>query len=193
MKQAFMIFFVLTELISFGQTSDTIDGQVVNCVDKKGLKQGYWLERKKILLLSGYSGYGSEKGCQYFEKNKYILSSEGLYIDDKKTGLWNYYDNLNNERGDIEKKIIYNKQNTQEINFTYKYYLALNSDTTLASGHVYLDIDTIKFTCKQRTCVAETSENITFLMFPIDKLEFELCRIGLGVYNQAIRLKKTTR
>jgi hypothetical protein len=193
MRQAFIIFFVLTGLISFAQTCDTIDGQVVNCVDNKGLRQGYWLERKKILQVSGYGCFGIKDDCTYFEKNKFILSSEGLYIDNKKIGLWNYYDNFNNERGDIEKKIIYNNQSTQEINYTYKYFISLSSDTTNGSGRVYLDIDTVKVTCRQKKCIAETSENIRFLQFPINQLEYELCRIGIGVYDREIRIKKTTR
>ncbi len=62
------IFLLTLSLTALGQTCDTINGKVINCIDTNRLKQGYWELARKKVIVSGYSGLGGKEGCRYFEK-----------------------------------------------------------------------------------------------------------------------------
>ncbi|MFH0895551.1 MAG: hypothetical protein V2A54_14025 [Bacteroidota bacterium] len=105
MKQFSIIFLLLTSNLLFGQVCDTIEGQILNCTDSKGFKQGTWRERKKTLLFSTDSDFGPGTGHQDYYR--YNILSEGQYLNSKKIGTWKYYNDFYNESSEIEKLITY--------------------------------------------------------------------------------------
>ena len=120
-------------LASFGQSCDTIGGNLVNCKDAAGLRQGYWELTNKKVLFSRYGGLGSEEGCRYFEKVEYYPLARGQYEDDNKIGTWKYFsgDKLEN----LERKIKYFKNGAiKDNNLSDRYLLNISSDTTSING-----------------------------------------------------------
>jgi hypothetical protein len=84
MKTKLIIFLIALSFFSFGQISQTIakpvEQDTINMTDANGKKQGKWILRGTHKPGSGYSMH------QKIE--------EGLYKNNRKTGLWiNYYPN----------------------------------------------------------------------------------------------------
>ncbi|MBL4752963.1 MAG: hypothetical protein JKY52_05085, partial [Flavobacteriales bacterium] len=127
MKLTLTIIMTLPCLLTLGQTCDTINGHAINCVDSNGLRQGEWEQRKKIVLLSWYNGYGSENGCKYGEKAKYVTLAKGNYKNNKKTGTWKYCLDGDRDVIQIEKLITYyDNGTTEEQNLYYNYVTSIN-------------------------------------------------------------------
>ncbi|NPA67874.1 MAG: toxin-antitoxin system YwqK family antitoxin [Chlorobi bacterium] len=72
MKKFISIIVFVSGIIPFlnAQSYELFKGDTVNVIDKKGFKQGYWVEHKP---------FGEEK------------ISEGNYVDGKKEGIWKSY------------------------------------------------------------------------------------------------------
>lgn len=90
--------FLLFAFTSHAQYKDfmlTPKGDTVNAIDKKGLKQGKWIN--SVEELRGEPGY----------------EEEGLYKDDKKTGTWRKY-NLNGDLIAVENYRLGGKHGTQD-------------------------------------------------------------------------------
>ena len=95
---ALVIFFLALTITSNAQYKDfmlTPKGDTVNAIDKKGLKQGKWIN--SVEELRGEPGY----------------EEEGLYKDDKKSGTWRKY-NLNGDLIAVENYRLGGKHGTQE-------------------------------------------------------------------------------
>ena len=190
MKQFSAIFlFIMSSHLLFGQVCDTIEEQIINCIDSEGLKQGKWKEIRKILLFSADSDFGPGSGHKDYCRN--IILSEGQYLNSKKVGTWKYYRNFNNEQGAIEKTITYlNNGNCVEDHFYNKYNIEYNTDTTYITGHVYLDCDTVGINLNGNNISFMTSTEQEFLSCTRNNFEYKLSRLVRGFYNREIKNKK---
>src|SRR5690606_27848532 len=95
---------------SLAQNCTIIDGLAVNCLDQHNRKQGYWKEIQKELISTVHSGYGSVDGCQRKDVFNFYLLADGNFLNDKKTGVWNYYvlwTKLEDKFKIVEKEIHY--------------------------------------------------------------------------------------
>lgn len=194
MKRIIFILFLLTSLASYGQTCDTIDGQQINCIDSNGQKQGFWKERKKILLYSSYSGLGSKEGCQYKEVYRYLPGAEGQYKDNKKTGTWKFYGD-NEHLISVEKEITFGENGTvKEENFRDSSVIEFNKDTSVVTGYIYYNGDTINLKCIDKKCTFKLNPNreiSTFEITDFNKFDYELLRLKFGMYDRKIKEIKT--
>lgn len=179
-------------LTFYGQTCDTIDGNLINCIDTAGLRQGYWELTKKKILVSGYGGLGGEDGCGYFDKTECYPRSKGTYKDGKKIDTWEYYSG--EHLISLDRKITYYKDGAIKDDYlAERYTLNINSDTTVITGRFYLDIDSLNIDCQVGKCIVtltDGQELTSFQFNDFDKLEFELLRIKIGAYNKEIKMKK---
>lgn len=179
----------MTSNLLFGQVCDTIDGQIMNCANSKGFKQGYWKERRKILYMSSDSDFGPETGHKDYYR--YLVLSEGNYSDSKKTGTWTYYIDFNNEQGEVEKQITYlDNGNCIEEHFNYRYRIEYNADTSIVSGQVYLKHDTVQIKTLEQNIVFMTSTGVEILSFAKNEFQYELFKLVNGIYNREIFLIK---
>jgi hypothetical protein len=195
MTNILTILLLTISLTTFGQTCDTINGEVINCVDTNGLRQGHWELTKKKILVSGHGGLGSKEGCRYFEEAEYYPLAKGEYVNDKKIGTWEYYSG--DKSGRLERKIRYNGDGSiEDDNLTDRYLITISSDTLDVKGQLYHDLDTMNIDCQTNICFVELSNGQKLLSFEfadMDKLDFELLRIQMGVYNREIKKKKNAR
>lgn len=186
------ILLLTLSLTAIGQTCDTINGKVINCIDTSGLKQGYWEITRKKIIVSGYSGLGSKEGCRYFEKADFIPVAKGHYKDGKKIGTWDYYSD-NDHLISVDKQITYYSNGNQKIeNGTEQYSIEINKDTSEVTGQFFHDFDTIQINCKNQLCVltlTNKTELITFPFSDIYGIEYELLRLRMGIYDREIRRK----
>ena len=182
---------ILTINNSYCQVLDTIITGVytlpdtINKKNKKGLKEGYWLNYKKELKYSYHTDFG--KNYNYKEYNYYTLLSEGNYKNGEKTGLWKYYNILNHKVIGLDKTTIYYKNGkTLTSNKYYKYELEINKDTTDIKGKYFYTNDTIIINCKKNKCFFKINNNI---IDTFDKSNFEIKFYGLlkGEYNRKIK------
>lgn len=195
MTKILTILLLIFTLSTYGQKCDTIDGKFINCVDSSGLKQGYWELTKKKILVSGHSGLGSKEGCRYFEKAEYYPLSKGKYKNDKKIGTWDYYSG--DHLVSLDRKVTYYEDGSvKDENLTDLYELEITSDTLNVNGYFYHDLDTMSVNCQTQTCsirLSDGQELMNFEFSDMDKLEFELLRLKIGVYNRKIKMKKNAR
>ncbi|MCF8275241.1 MAG: hypothetical protein K9J17_00785 [Flavobacteriales bacterium] len=76
------IFLLTTFMVTSAQSSQSASGDTINAKDSNNQKQGWW----KV--------YNDDGKYQGYETNQ--LVEEGLYVDNKKTGVWTkYYPNGN--------------------------------------------------------------------------------------------------
>jgi len=138
MKQFFIFGFILSCLTTSGQTCDTLDGQILNCVDRHGLKQGFWKHQKETLLYSASGGFGSPAGCQTVKYFKHETLAEGHFKDDFKVGAWKYFTYPNyNQTDSLEKVITYFEGGAVlENNRSDHFKILINQDSTVISGEL---------------------------------------------------------
>lgn len=196
MTNILTIFLLTYSLTIYGQTCDTVDGKFINCIDYEGLRQGYWELTKKKILVSGYGGLGSKDGCKYFEKAEFYPLANGHYKDGKKIGTWDYY-----YSGEhlvlLDRKITYYENGSvKDENFPELYSVEVNQDSTIVTGQFYHNLDSININCKMRNCVLTLSDGQELMSFQfngIDKLEYELLQLKIGMYYREIKMKKNAR
>jgi len=173
-----------------GQSCGTIKGEIINCIDSAGLKQGYWKETRKKVLLSWYGGLGSKEGCRYGEDVVYLPVAEGYYQDNQKVGTWKYYSN-NDHLISVDREITYFKDGgIKDDNFLEWYSIQLNNDTSIVSGYIFHDKDSVRVECKMGTCRFELTnrkELLSFTLFEYFKLEYEMLRVTSGTYDIDIK------
>lgn len=195
MTNILTILLLTLSLTTYGQTCDTINEKLINCVDTNGLRQGYWELTKKKILVSGHGGLGSKEGCRYFEKAEYYPLAKGEYLNDKKIGTWEYY--LGDKSAHLTRKITYFKNGSiRDENLVDRYLIEISKDTLKVKGQLYHYLDTINIDCQANVCKVELSNSEDLFRFEftdMDKLEFELLRIQMGVYNREIKKKKNAR
>ena len=195
MTKILTILLLTISLTNYGQTCDTIDGELINCTDTAGLRQGYWELTKKKILVSGHAGLGSEEGCRYFEKAEYYPLAKGTYKNGKKIGTWEYYsgDHLTS----LDRKITYYGNSAiKDENLIERYVINISQDTAVISGQFYHHLDSIDINCHKNKCVLTLSDGQELLSFPftnMDKLEYELLRLKIGEYDRDIKMKKNAR
>ena len=195
MTNILTILLLTISLTTYGQTCDTIDEKLINCVDTNGLRQGYWELTKKEILVSGYGGLGSKEGCRYFEKAEFYPLAKGEYFDDKKIGTWEYYSG--DKSATLERKITYfDNGSIKDENLSDRYLIEISMDTSKVKGQLYHDLDTVIIECHSKFCTIQLSDNqllTSFEFVDMDKLELELLRLQMGVYNREIKKKKNAR
>jgi len=189
MKPIYNLSLWLFSLTTFGQTCDTVAGKFINCVDAAGFRQGYWELQKKHVLFSGYSGFGSEQGCHYFEEAKYFPLAQGHYSDNKKVGTWDHYSG--DRLVSLDRRITYFQNGSvKDEHLVDRYTLEINQDTSSVSGMFYHRLDSIKIECQEEKCsyTLSTGQKLTTFSFAkFDTLEYELLRLKLNVYDEEIR------
>lgn len=195
MTNILTIFLLTISLTTFGQTCDTINGKLINCVDSNGLRQGQWELTKKKILVSGYGGLGSKDGCRYFEKAEYYPLAKGAYKDNRKIGTWEYY--TGDKSANLEKKITYYVDGSiEDENLLDRYTIEISSDTLKVNGQLYHDLGTLNIACQTGVCSINLSDGqqvMSFDFVDMDRLEFEMLRLQMGEYNREIKKKKDAR
>lgn len=178
-------------LFSFGQSCDTTNGEVINCTDKEGLKQGFWELTKKNILVSGYRGLGTKDGCHYFEKVEIYPQARGNYIDGEKTGVWEYFSDeyLNL----LVRRVTYGEDGSiQDENISDRYVLMFGSNLTPLKGQFFHDLDSVNIEFTRNNCIfrLSTGEEIhSFEFNDLSDIEYELLRLKLGIYDRQIKMK----
>lgn len=203
MKIFLTIFLTFLILNTFGQSCDTLDGKAINCIDSLKLKQGYWIHRKNKLISSSYNGLGSESGCQYNAKYEPIAIIQGEYKDNKKIGKWEYFYGHHSlsldrivtylENGDLKIEN-YDYAIAKDGNLVNHYYLKINNDSTIIKGKFYHELDSLTISLENDICEIKLSNKnnlLSFNNFNLDKLEYEILRLQLSVYDRDIKIKKT--
>jgi hypothetical protein len=184
---------VMTSFGAFGQSCDTLEGKTYNCIDIKGERQGHWKEQRKIVEYSGYSGYGSARGCQYFEKFHYQITAEGVYSDNNKTGTWKYYNRFS-ETPEVEREITYkNDESIIEKSFFPYTIIEANYDSSIISGYTIHNVDTLTFAYSNKKGLFKLGKDKIILSFDcpdISKFEYEMLHLKYGWYAMDVRLLK---
>lgn len=197
MTNLLTILLLIISLTTYGQTltCDTIDGKLINCTDTAGIRQGYWELTEKKILVSGYEGLGSEEGCRYFEKAEHYPRSSGTYKNGKKIDTWNYYSG--EHLISLDRKITYYKDGSvKDDNLASRYTLNISNDSTNISGQYFHDLDSIRINCQANKCLLKLTDGQELMSFQfndINKIEYELLRLNLGVYDREIKKKKNAR
>ena len=195
MKQYLCLIHLVISLTAYGQTCDTIDGKFINCIDSTGYRQGYWELTEKKILVSGYNGFGSKEGCRYFEEAEYYLRSSGNYKNGKKVGTWNFYSG--EQLVSLDRKItFYENGSIKDENLGGRYTLNINNDSSAINGQFFHDLDSIRIDCKANKCILKLTygqELMSFQFKDLDKVEYELLRLNLGVYDLEIKMKKNAQ
>jgi hypothetical protein len=188
LKIVLSILLALSNIISFGQSCDTINGRVINCIDSNGIRQGQWEIRRKILLVSGYNGLGSKQGCRYFEKSNFVTRSKGAYLGGKKIDTWVYYHDWGMDNGKIEKRITYYDNGAvKEENLYNNYVILISPDSSVANGYVIYNADTILIDCKSGQCNMLFNRSIKITSFPLYQFDYEIERLFFGEYHRRIK------
>jgi len=192
-KYLLSIPFLLTSFISFGQTCDTIDGKIFNCIDINGHRQGLWKEQKKILEYSSHSGLGSKEGCRYSEKFRHETLGEGYYSDNKKIGTWKYYGG-NGHLAYVEKEVTLNKGGTiTEKNFIDSSVFEFSKDSSIIKGYILHKGDTLNVAYSNGKGTFKFDNDKVILDFDcpdFNKFDCELLRLKYGIYDREINLTK---
>jgi len=77
MKKICVIFFLTLPVLCSAQTFIIYNGDTINRIDTLGKKQGYWIK------------FGKDKPNTRFKEDQKM--EEGIYINNRKTGLWKEY------------------------------------------------------------------------------------------------------
>ncbi|MBL4586780.1 MAG: hypothetical protein JKX84_06980 [Flavobacteriales bacterium] len=196
MRQLLTLFFLTISVVSFGQICDTINGEILNCVDANGLKQGYWEMTWKRVTMSWHGGYGTAEGCQYGEIATYLPLENGNYRDNKKIGKWTYYDDEKYWGSPyIENEITYDENGSIKVDQLkqQRYLLNINMDTSFVRGYFLHQLDSIAIMCHFDTCHFTLSNHNELTKFSFDSiavLEDQLYRLQIGLYDREIKIKK---
>lgn len=197
MKHLLVILFIIISFLSSGQTCDTINGRLINCVDSLGRRQGKWETLKKTIVSGSYSGYGNKDGCQYIENSVWQPIVIGQYKDNKKVGIWEYIVWEGYDNSWVEKNITYyDNGSIIESNRSYNSVIEFNKDSSVVEGFTIHDRDSIYITCTNKMCVFKLNSDkkiISFQYTDYEKFEYELLCLTLGIYNREIMKTKTNR
>lgn len=188
MKIIIFIFTLSISFISYGQSCDTIQDKVINCIDENGLNQGHWEHWKYEWRQKGYNseiiGF-----CQTTPliKVPIKLLSRGKYLDGKKVKKWEYI----NDRGDefsISRTEYYYEDGSIDIQED-SYQTHYNNDSLWVKSIVFTPTDTVNINCRNKLCVARYVKN-KFLEFKLDMLDVEIDKIRWGIYTRELQILK---
>lgn len=194
MKALILLLFILVYLETYGQTCDTIEGRIVNCSDSGGLKYGEWefwnfQWRQK-------ENYGPVPGfCQTAPliHTRTTLRSKGKYLEDKKIGRWEYFEDNGDAYG-VSRVEIYEPDGSVKVVSDSKLVTTLyNQDSSLVTSTVIAqDKDTVYVSCENGNCTASFMDT-EFIRFALKNLDFEQYRIVFGMYQRKIgEIKNST-
>jgi hypothetical protein len=192
MKTLLTILLFLTSIISYGQSCDTINGKVVNCIDSNGLKQGFW--ENGLYTFQGQYGFSEQGFCQGETlRTRVMVVASGSYRNNKKVGVWQYF--ANHGHGSItEMQITYHENGaTTEYNYIENYELDISSDSTSVSGRIYYMRDTINISCYNNKGLFKLYPDKVICVFDcpdFDTFDYEFSRLKYGKYDQEIKLAK---
>lgn len=194
MKDLLTILLLLTTFISFGQTCDTMKGKVINCIDNNGQKQGLW--ENGIYDWRQQENYGPVPGfCQTVPmvRTRIRVTSTGNFFDNKKVGTWKYFAD-NHHLIYVEREVTYNENGTiTEKNLLDRSIIEYNSDSTIITGFIYHNGDTINVACLNKKAVFKLSNDMVILAFDctdFNRFDYELLRLKVQVYDREIKLAK---
>lgn len=183
-------------LVLNAQNCDTINGRIINCVDSNGLKQGYWEFYDRTVISSSYSCFGPEGRCVYTENVSEAIESEGFFENDQKIGEWKYYQN-NNFGYDHKRKITYGQDGSVTDDRRHELgiwnILKYNNDSTEVNGYALQIRDTVFVNCVSDTCsfcLSNHNELVRFSFDSLQKLQDQLFKLMIGVYDRDIWEKK---
>ncbi|QNL22231.1 hypothetical protein HZR84_09870 [Hyphobacterium sp. CCMP332] len=196
---------------SFSQICDTTEtGDLVNCIDSDGLKQGKWIEYDTKLMFCGDP------------KGKLFISGIGEYENGKKIGVWRRYDGPKYNSGltstieyhpngiieqswvswiaGLRKRMIWQGDSIlllEKDAFDYYYFkkpskeyaFELKIDTSLMENFKVIEIkfsdSTFSFYHQGKKFVEERYDDMR-------RFEFEIDRLELGCYEGAIKRNMIT-
>lgn len=193
----YILVLIIFSKVSFGQTCDTLVDKRRNHTDSNGLKQGYWLEKQKVILSTSYSGLGSAEGCIYSENANYFIAAEGCYLDNKRIGKWQLYNN-NTHLISVDREITYFPNDSICYTEIYKdLFINYNRDSTIITGSIKLPVETVYFNCKnqQGELYIEPKHKI-IVIFPFKEyfdFETQLAKLQFGRYTWTIRELQNVR
>lgn len=183
-------------LTALGQSCDTINGKVINYIDTKGLRQGYWEFTRKNILVSGLNGLGSKEGCRYVEKAAYLPIAKVHYRDNKKIGTLEYCTD-NDYLISVDKQITYYSNRNKKVeNGIEQYSIEINNETSEVSGYFYHEIASIKINYNDQNCklhLSDDNELMNFHFPNLQMLEYELLSLRMGFYDREIKRMKKER
>ncbi|MCZ4408917.1 hypothetical protein O3Q51_08865 [Cryomorphaceae bacterium 1068] len=205
MTRILTILLLAFSLACLGQSCDTYDGVAVNCIDSVGLKQGLWIYKKNRLTSSSYADLGSDAGCRYNAHYSPIAEIRGYFKDDMRIGQWEYLygghtlslDRVENyyNNGDIKAEY-WDYATTKSGRLVDHYYLTFNNDSSKIRGKFYHEFDSLTLSLEHDVCEIDFSNNdslMTFRNCDLDKFEYEILRLLIGVYDRDIKIKKDAR
>lgn len=153
------------------QQCDPAAGELVNCIDTAGLKQGLWLEGRKEMRATVHEGYGSKHSCQHHEDFTWIVHAKGSYVDGLRTGTWSYYEEVPHQQGEL------------------RYRLEFGPKETLLGGEVFhRHGGTVKLSCANGNCLFLGSKEAANVPFAPHNLDFEVTRLMVGTYDRVLGL-----
>ena len=108
---------------------------------------------------------------------KYFKSSEGKYLNDQKVGQWQFYSKCFN----------FLETSTKLIKLSS--LLSNSKDTSIITGEIYLDMDTLTITCDRNNCTVRSSAEKIVKSFKKESLNTELENFTSCKYNRLIKRK----
>jgi hypothetical protein len=196
------------------QVCDTIiDGEPMNCIDVNGMKQGTWVtfdnklrycfDEEGTNSISSVGEYEDDEkigSWRYFNGPKYNsgITKEIIYhkSDSIEENIFGFFG--------ISEKTIF-KDNLPIFkkvdSYDYNYIMKFQNDKRLVIGEFILgdprekDSEKIIISCENDSCMFILEDNQTLLSFAsqdLNKLEFELARLSMGVYSRKIKSIKAS-
>lgn len=195
MKFALFLLFGLLPILSFSQSCETVEGVQMNCIDSRGLKQGYWKERKKYAT-AGLITEAVRKDKSQNLDSVYHTVAEGYYKDSKRIGTWTDYGE-NWHLVSVQRELTYlGDGSVAERSFGGNSEIKFNADSTKISGYVVLDGDTIRMACKNRRCTFGLGKGKELLSFDYRTrfdFTYHFDRLNMGMYHGRIIEAKAHR
>lgn len=160
---------------------DTICGEIFNCYDTLGQRQGYWKESRPYMTICG------KDRCA---DGYYHIVYEGHYSNNKRVGMWYFYDyNFNSRSNDTIKTIQYEPNGyIHETNIKKNIELRFSSDSIQITGSILYKQHTLILKCENKECTLYIGESIELNKFSFSDFDEELYRIELGMYDRLIYL-----
>jgi hypothetical protein len=155
MKITIISYFLLFPIILVAQKCDTIEGRLMNCVDKDLLKQGFWYEyhTTKILITDSFRRNPNAIGFHNDEGLVHTPIAEGYYKNNRRIGTWTFYTDFYNNPDAHTKTVLFTDSGFRyEIDSFYHYNFKISDDTSFLAGKLYLKKDTINIICKEKKC-----------------------------------------
>lgn len=212
MKLLLFTYFLFQSLFLTAQVCDTIvDGEPMNCIDLNGLKQGTWVTYENKLRycydslginsLSSIGNYKDNKkigSWRYFIGPKYNsgITKEVIYhtsdsIEENMFGFMSIAEKTIFKSG----KAIYKKVES----FVYSFVMEFKDGERIIKGEYIANqrIDNnqekVSLICEGDSCLFTLDDNQVLLSFTsqdLNKFEFELERLAMGLYTRKIKTLK---